>query len=254
MVDMETFINIIKSEFPEDRLTYQRGIATFHPESADEAARLFKYAGQERQPLFISGFGNNIDPVGKWFEKVIVMRTDRLNSFTRVVPEDFYIVVGSGFPLREINSVLDEHGLYLPHSALPYVGSVGGAVAVGLSAKLDKHAFPISRHLIKAEIATPQGEVIKPGSVCFKSVSGFDIVKIFSPSWGLLGLLASVTFRVLPVAARGEYEILKMSAIQFGDFWKRYQNPGDNVSVQYSIKIKRKFDPENILPLIDSVA
>ncbi len=251
MSDLKQFIQVTQARFPENRLTYQKGIATFHPESAQEAADLLASANEYRQKLFITGFGNNIDPVGEKFEKLMTLRTDRLNTMLQIVPEDFYIVVGAGFPLREINRDLKPFGLFLPHSDLPYVGSVGGSLAVGLSAHNGGHSIPLSRYFIKAEIATPEGEVIRPGSVCFKSVSGYDIVKIFAPSWGLLGLIATATLRVLPISIRAEFANIKMSPVKYREFVERFQRPEGNVSAQYSLKIKRKFDPLNILPLID---
>jgi FAD/FMN-containing dehydrogenase len=244
-------IKSILQEFPADRLTFQKGIATFHPESADDAARLFALANKIDQKLFITGFGNNIDPEGEKFRKLITIRTDRLNAILKIAPEDFYIVVGSGYPLSEINRVLYEHGLFMPHAGLPYAGSVGGALAAGLAANQGEHGLPIGRYFIMAEIVLPTGEIIKPGSVCFKSVSGFDIVKIFSPSWGLLGLIVSATLRVLPLSVREEYDNLKMKPIDYRAFCRLYNNPGADIAAQYSLKIKHKFDPKNILPLVE---
>jgi FAD/FMN-containing dehydrogenase len=209
MTTKEQLISSILQEFPPDRLTFQKGIATFHPESAGEGSRLFAIA-------------NNIDPEGEKFDQFVTVRTDRLNSILKIVPEDFYMVVGAGYPLEEINRVLSEQGLFLPHAELPYAGSVGGALAAGLAANQGEHILPISRYFIMAEIVLPTGEIIKPGSVCFKSVSGFDIVKIFSPSWGMLGLITSATFRVLPLTVRDEYNNLKMSPIDYGAYCRLY--------------------------------
>lgn len=248
---MKQFVNIINSEFPNERLTYQKGVATFHPETVEEAAKLFALANKYDQKLFIAGFGNNIAPVGDKFDQIIVIKSDRLNSLIEIVPQDFYVVVGAGYPLRELNSRLKKNGLFLPHSNLPYVGSVGGALAVGLSAMRDRHQLPIGRYFIMAEIAMPEGKVVRPGSACFKSVSGFDIVRIFSPSWGLLGMIATATLRVLPLTAGEEYENLLMQPIEYGKFADLYRNPNDNQAAIYSLKIKSKFDPNSILPLID---
>ena len=250
MSKLTDFIRIVLSEFPGNRLTYQKGLPTFHPESAEEAAALFRLANKNHQPLYITGFGNHIDPVGSKFEEFLIVRTDRLNTLLKIVPEDFYIVVGGGYPLKEINIHLNEHNLFLPHACLPFVGSVGGALAVALAAQWDKHPLPISRYLIMGEIVTPEGEIIKPGSVCFKSVSGFDIVKVFSPSWGLLGLIVSATLRVLPVSVREEYDNITMLPVEYKKFASLYTDPGGNISTQYSLKIKNKFDPNNILPLV----
>lgn len=133
MTEPENFISIIKSEFPGDRITYQKAVPTFHPESAEEAARLFKLANQYGQKMYITGFGNNIDPVGEPFVNMVSIRTDRLNTILEIASRDFYITTGSGYPLQEINLHLERIKLYLPHSSLPYVGSVGGAIATSAS-------------------------------------------------------------------------------------------------------------------------
>jgi len=244
-------LEILKDKLPDDRLTFQKGVPTFHPESAEEAAELFRLANQEKRKLYITGFGNNIIPVGEKFENILAVKSDRLNNLLEIVPADYYVRVGAGYPLKELNRELEKYDLFLPHADLPYVGSVGGALAVGLTADYRGHDLPVSRYFIMGTIANPQGQIIKPGSACFKSVSGLDIVKIFSPSWGLLGMIISVTLRVMPTSVRPEYEHIKMHSIDYNKFADIYKNPGDNVSAQYSLKIKDKFDPKGILPLID---
>jgi FAD/FMN-containing dehydrogenase len=243
------FLDIVKNEFPEDRLTWQKGIPTFHPETSAEAGQLFERANAEGQSLYINGFGNIIEPEGRDFGNILVVKSDRLNFVTRVVPGDYYVTVGSGYPLNELNSVLAKDNLFLPHSNLPYVGSVGGALATGLTADYSGVDLPISKYFIAAEIVDPQGKIIKPGSVCFKSVSGLDIVRIFSPSWGILGMIIAATFRVMPISELPEYENIRMRSIEHDKFVSTYRNPGDNDTAKYSIKIKEKFDPNGILPI-----
>lgn len=250
MKQLADFIKSIESDFPADRFTWQKSVPTFHPESSHEAARLFQLANTHRVQLFITGFGNNIDPVGEPFVNMVSVRTDRLNQLHAVEPEDFYVRVGGGYPLREINRHLADHDLYFPPSGLPYVGSAGGAVATNLTATVAGHRFPIKKYLIKAEVVTPRGEIISPGSVCFKSVSGYDIVKIFAPSWGLLGLLVSLTFRVLPSSAVGEYRDMTMLGIERDVFLAGLDASNDDVDAVYSRKVKAKFDPNTILPMV----
>jgi len=244
------FVSIIRSEFPDDRVTYQKGVATFHPESAAEAAKLFKLANQHGQKMYITGFGNNIDPVGEPFIDMVLIRTDRLNTLLEVVPQDFFVNAGSGYPLREVNLQLERIKLSLPHSSLPYVGSVGGAIATGLSAELDGQDLPLKKYFIKAEIVTPEGDIIRPGSACFKSVSGYDVVKVFSNSWGLLGLIVSATFRVMPTATAAELGPMKMKGINREDFLAGLAETNTAVDAVYSRKVKVMFDPRGILPVV----
>ena len=247
---IDKFIAAVLGEFPDDRLTYQKGVATFHPESAEESARLFALAGKHGQKLFVTGFGNNIVPVGPEFNEIVAVKSDRLNQLIKIVPEDFYVEVGAGYPLKELNQHLREYGLFLPHGDMPYVGSIGGALAVGLSAYKDKHPLPIGRYFLMAQIAVPAGEVIQPGSACFKSVSGFDVVKIFSPSWGMLGMIVTAVLRVLPLTVSEEYKDMVLLPIEYEKFAGLYRHPGENQSALYSLKIKNKFDPGNIFPLL----
>lgn len=244
------FIELIKSEFPDDRLTWQKGIPTFHPESAEDASKFFKLLNRHRQRSFITSFGNNIDPVGENFADTVTIRTDRLNDLLEISPGDFYMTAGTGYPLREINLRLKRDGLFLPHSNLPYVGSVGGALAVNLAAELNQHDLPIKKYFIKATIVTPDGEIITPGSVCFKSVSGYDIVKIFAGSWGLLGLIVSATFRVLPGSAIEEFAGMKQKGIDRGKFLRAFDESSSSTDADYSRKVKARFDANTVLPIV----
>ncbi len=260
MSTLPQFLAIIKSEFPEDRLTWQKNVPTFHPESAEDAAKLFKLAnkyakrgadaGVCRPRLFITGFGNNIDPIGEPFESMLSIRTDRLNDLIELNAPDFYVKVGSGFPLRELEKELKAASLFLPHSRLPYVGSVGGSIAVNLNAELNGHDLPLRRYFVQAEIVTPQGDIIKPGSICFKSVSGYDIVKLFAGSWGLLGLIVSAAFRVLPKSAEHEYASLKQKDIDRKKLLESLNESNREIDAVYSRKIKTKFDPAGVLPIV----
>jgi len=250
MRSVDEFVQVVLSEFPPDRLTYQKGIPTFHPENAQEACHFLTLLNRYHRQSFVTGFGNNIDPVGAPFDEMVTIRTDRLNDLMEVASGDFYVTVGSGYPLKEINLRLESHRLFLPHSNLPYVGSVGGALAVNLSADLNGRDVPLKRYFIKAEVVTPEGEIITPGSVCFKSVSGYDIVKLFSGSWGLLGLIVSASFRVLPTTALSEFEGLKLKKVDRTNFVKAFDVSNDAADAVYSRKIKDKFDPNGVLPIV----
>lgn len=250
MNDLNKFLEYVRNEFPDDRLTYQKTIPTFHPESSVEASGFLKLANKYKQKVFITGFGNNIDPIGSPFDKMISIRTDRLNNIINISPKDFYITVGGGYPLREINLHLSEYKLWLPHGSLSYVGSVGGALAAGLTAKYEIHDLPLKKYFIKGEIVTPQGDIISPGSICFKSVSGYDIVKLFFGSWGLLGLIVSATFRVMPESGAEDYSSITMNGIDRSKLLDCLDENNNDIDAIYSRKVKDKFDPNNVLPIV----
>lgn len=250
MGKQEDFLRSLQGEFETDRLTYQSAVPTFHPEDVSEAARFFRLAGKQNQQLYISGFGNNIQPVGKSFEQLVVISTDRMNQLIEVSAQDLYVTTGAGYPLREINHRLKAHDLFVPHSNLPYVGSVGGALATGLEAEMNGHDVPLKKFFLKSEIVTPDGEVITPGSVCFKSVSGYDIVKVFAGSWGLLGLIMIATLRVIPLSGADEYEDLRQKETSRKSLVAGLAEDNTSIDAVYARKIKQKFDAQDILPIV----
>ena len=96
----------------------------------------------------------------------------------------------------------------------------------------------------------PVGDIIEPGSVCFKSVSGYDVVKLYSPSWGLLGLVVSATFRVMPESGQPDFATMAMKGVERDRFLKAFDKSNPSIDAEYVRKIRAKFDPRSVLPIV----
>ncbi|MDD4050613.1 MAG: FAD-binding oxidoreductase [candidate division Zixibacteria bacterium] len=232
-----------------DRLTWQKCIPTFHPESADEAADIFERAARFGQKLCISGFANTIDPVGKPFADLLVLKSDRLNMVVEVNSRDFHITVGAGFPVNEINRIIAPLGLWFPFGDVQYPGSFGGALATGLTAGDGVHTVPFSRHLLSVTAALPDGTIVHPGALTFKSVSGYDISRLFCNSWGCLGMVIRLSFRVLPLSQKEEGSSRPTLLEPDREAFAR-RMAGDEPMAKLCRKIKNEFDPHGLLPII----
>lgn len=244
---IEQLENDLRNVYP-DRLTWQKSIPTFHPESADEAADVFVRARKFQQKLFISGFNNNVSPVGPDFADFLVIKSDRLNTIHKIAPQDFYVTVGAGYPLKELNKVLAGHKLWFPFSATEYPGSCGGALASGMAGHDGKHTVPLSRYLLSVTAVLPDATIVKPGAVTFKSVSGYDISRLFYNSWGILGIIIGLSFRVLPESKRPDMPVLTLFRPDHEAF-ARTMN-GDSPLSNLTRKIKSEYDPDNLLPIV----
>lgn len=237
----------IREVYP-DGLTWQKTIPTFHPETPEEAADLFHRAHGYRQKLFISGFSNNIDPVGSSFSDLLVIKADRLNTISEIAPKDFFVTVGAGYPLIQINHALIGENLWFPFGETNYPGSAGGALACGLTGNDGSATVPLSRYLLSVTSILPEGSIVRPGAKTFKSVSGYDISRIFFNSWGMLGMIVELTFRVLPISKREEAGHLSLLPPDHEAFSQELQ--GDTPVAVLSRKIKDEFDPDHILPTV----
>ena len=237
----------ILENYPEG-LTWQKTIPAFHPETDTEASEIFKLAHKYRQKLFISGFGNNIDPIGDKFHDILVIKTDRLNQIIEIGASDFYITVGSGYPLKEINRELAGQKLCFPFSDTNYAGSAGGAVAIGLTGTDNHHDLPLSRYLLEARAVLPNGDIVSPGAKTFKSVSGYDASRLFFNSWGLLGLIISITLRIQPIVKKDEIGLPLLNQITRRPLEEALKGSDDLGKL--ITELKNQFDPDQILPLI----
>lgn len=239
--------NEIRKAYP-DGLTWQKTVPTFHPESSEQAADLFSRARKHGRKLYISGFGNNINPVGPEFADLLVIKSDRLNSIIDIGGQDLYVTVGSGYPLKELNKTIADQSLWFQFADTNYAGSFGGALATGLAGNDGVHIVPLSRYLLSVTAVLPDGSIVRPGALTFKSVSGYDISRIFFNSWGTLGMVTELSFRVFPLSRRDQMPHLTIFPPNMDAFKKELE--GETPLSEICRKIKKDFDPDNLLPLI----
>lgn len=89
--------------------------------------------------------------------------------------------------------------------ALPPSGTVGGALAVGLSGVRRLGYGPVRDALLQARYVSAAGEVVKAGGPTVKNVSGFDLCRLLVGSRGTLGFLGDMILRTRPLAAASQW-------------------------------------------------
>lgn len=174
---------------------------------ADEAGIIaaVQEARAAREPLAIEGQGSKrglLRPV----QAARGLSTRALSGVTLYRPAELIISARAGTPLAEIEAVLAEKGQQLIAES-PYLNgvfatsappSIGGVVAANLSGPR-RIAWGATRdHVMGLRFVNGAGEVIRSGGRVLKNVTGLDLCKLLSGSYGTLGVITEVTLKVLP--------------------------------------------------------
>ena len=158
-----------------------------------------------REPLAIEGQGSKrglLRPV----QAARSLSTRGLTGVTLYRPAELIISARAGTPLAEIEAVLAEKGQQLIAEA-PYLNgvfgtsappSIGGVVAANLSGPRRITWGATRDHVMGLRFINGAGEAIRSGGRVLKNVTGLDLCKLLSGSYGTLGVITEVTLKVLP--------------------------------------------------------
>jgi len=132
----------------------------------------------------------------------VLIVTTRMRTITQIDPANQRLTAQPGVTNREISAAVARYGLYYaPDPSSQVVCTIGGNVAENSGgAHCLKYGFT-TNHVLSVELVTPAGEVVTLGSE-LAEVPGYDLRGLVVGSEGTLGIVTSVTVRLLPLPER----------------------------------------------------
>ena len=115
-------------------------------------------------------------------------------------PEELVITARAGTPLREVERALAQAGQHLPFEPPRFRGggTLGGAVACGLAGPGRPWWGAVRDAVLGVEMINGRGERLRFGGQVMKNVAGYDVSRLQVGAFGTLGVLLSVSLKVLP--------------------------------------------------------
>jgi glycolate oxidase FAD binding subunit len=165
------------------------------PASTEEAAALLR----ETQDLavVVRGAGTKIDWGMPPRRLDLIIDTRNLTGVVEHAAGDLITVVRAGTPVAD----LDLPGQQLALDAPLPGATVGGTVAANTSGPRRVLYGTTRDLLIGMTVVRPDGKVARAGGKVVKNVAGYDLGKLFTGSYGTLGLITECAFRLHPLPA-----------------------------------------------------
>jgi len=168
------------------------------PDSAEQIARLLDFASEHGLVVLPwgsglhQGFGGRIEPD-------VIVSTSRLSGVIEWNPGDLTVVAGSGTTLGLLD---DEIASRRQSAVLPELAvdaTVGGVIAAGVSGWRRFRYGPSRDRLLQVEFVTGDGRVVTGGARVVKNVTGYDLPRLLTGSFGSLGIITTVCLKLWPL-------------------------------------------------------
>ena len=179
-------------------ISSHNGTITVSPGSAVEISEILKLASSEHWTVVpVGGMG--------WIKSKanLIVNTTRLNQIIEHEPADLVAIAQAGVTLNDFNAKLAENGQWLPLDP-PDDGraTIGGVVATGIGGPQQFGYGRPRGSVIGMKVVLADGGMIKAGGRVVKNVAGYDLCKLFTGSYGTLGIITELNFKLRPRPAR----------------------------------------------------
>lgn len=171
-----------------------------YPHTQAELAEVIACAHDNNWHVLPCGSGSKLSWGGLVEGVQLVVSTERLNQVIQHAVGDLTVTVEAGTKFAALQDALRRSGQFLAlDPAAPDQATIGGIVATADSGSLRQRYGGVRDQLLGITFVRADGQIAKAGGRVVKNVAGYDLMKLFTGSFGTLGIITQVTFRVFPL-------------------------------------------------------
>lgn len=178
-----------------------------YPETQAQLSDVVACCAQNNWVILTCGSGSKlhwgglvkVDPTTH-YQEIIVVSCDRLNGLIEHAVGDLTVTVEPGIKYAELQATLAKTGQFLAiDPAYPETATLGGIIATADTGSLRQRYRGVRDMLLGISLVRSDGKIAKAGGRVVKNVAGYDLMKLFTGSYGTLGIISQVTLRVYPI-------------------------------------------------------
>ena len=162
---------------------------------------------EKGQPIEVIGSGSKRN-IGRPMQTAATISTGSMHGIWMYEPNELVMSAHVGTPVAQVEAELAANNQMLafePTDIGPASGGTRGTQTIGAvfacnNSGSRRVTLGAARdHLLGLEGVSGGGELFRAGGRVMKNVTGYDLCRGLSGSWGTLAVLTEVTFKVLPV-------------------------------------------------------
>jgi glycolate dehydrogenase FAD-binding subunit len=169
------------------------------PLGTDEVAAVMRVASSQGLSVVARGAGTKLDWGNPPASADLMVDLSRMNGVIEHEAGDLVARVEAGTTLARLSEVLGSKGQRFPVDEVVAGSTVGGVVSTGLSGPL-RYTYGAVRDLVLGiTVVRADGVVAHAGSKVVKNVAGYDLAKLFTGSYGTLGIVTELALKLKPL-------------------------------------------------------
>ena len=179
----------------------------YKPNNEKDLQEIIKYCFKNNLPIEIIGKGTK-SLIGKKLQCAKTLDMSNISGIIDYKPEELYITVKAGTPIKTIQDELKKNNQHLAFEPINFSelfkkdsneGTIGGTISCNFSGSRRFKVGSARDHILGFKGYNGTGEKIKSGGTVVKNVTGYDLSKLITGSFGTLLVLSEITLKVLPL-------------------------------------------------------
>ena len=194
------------TEVRKNSQIFQDSNKTYYPEDEMEVSSVVKELYKKNLPTELIGTGTK-SFIGNKIQSANKLSLSKISGIVEYLPEELYIKVKANTPLEVIEKELEKNNQELAFEPIDFgfiergksnTGTIGGYLSCNFAGSRRFKVGSARDHILGFRGVNGKGEIIKSGGTVVKNVTGYDLSKLVTGSFGTLVALTEVVLKVLP--------------------------------------------------------
>ena len=196
----------MSTEVRKNSQIFQDSNNTYYPEDETQISSIVKELFKKNQPAEVVGLGSKIF-IGNKIQSAKKLSLSRLSGIIEYLPKELYIKVKANTPVEVIEKELEKNNQELAFEPIDFgfikngksnKGTIAGCLSCNFAGSRRFKVGSVRDHILGFRGVNGKGDIIKSGGTVVKNVTGYDLSKLISGSFGTLVALSEITLKVLP--------------------------------------------------------